>query len=90
VSTWGAKTSWGEVCCRAGGRRRYNAKRRAQKQYRRTQIFFRLAMAGLPKGAWGVQTVLAEQLGVSRATICRDMKAIRDAGSGKDPAALLR
>jgi hypothetical protein len=80
VSSWGAATDFDIVCRRAAGRRRYNAQRRAQKQYRRAQILCRTV--GLPRGTWGLQAALARALGVSPSTICRDMQAIRDADRG--------
>jgi len=59
--------------CRAGGRRRYNAQRRAQKQWRRAQI---ISMTCGIRNCWGLQKILAEKLGVSKSTISRDMWAI--------------
>jgi hypothetical protein len=70
---------WDRICRRAGGRRRYNAMRKRRKQQRRAEIIWMLA--GKEK-FWGVQAALAEVLGVSRATICRDFKAIGNAYKG--------
>jgi hypothetical protein len=77
---WGAPTDWEAVCRRAAGRRRYNAGRRRRKQQRRTEIIIR--RTGLDRWEWGLQAALAEALGVSRATICRDFQAIRNWASG--------
>jgi hypothetical protein len=78
--TWGAPVSSGEAYRRAGGRRRYNAARRRHKQLRRAQV---LALTvGVDCSLWGLQSALAERLGVSRSTVCRDFAAIRDAGRG--------
>ena len=74
---WNATTSWAEVCRRAGGRRRYNAGRRFLRNVRRAEIFGRIA--GKPwQSIWGLQAALARALGVSRSTICRDLRAMRD------------
>ena len=88
METWGTPTDFGTVCRRAGGRRRYNARRRAEKQWRRAQI-----IALVPydrRGVWGVQALLAERFGVSKSTISRDFEAIRAVESGADLGALLR
>jgi hypothetical protein len=74
--TWGAAADFRAVCKRAGGRRRYNAERQNQQNWRRNMIIF--WTAGLARSTWGLQAALARELGVSRATVCRDMAAIRD------------
>src|SRR5207244_4881063 len=58
---------------RAGGRRRYNALRRDRADIRRIEVADRLATYGW---TYGVQARIAEELGVSDATISRDLKAI--------------
>jgi hypothetical protein len=63
-----------------GGRRKYNAARKTHKQWRRAQIIVRTASMG--RDTWGLQAALAEALGVSRSTICRDFQAIRNADRG--------
>jgi hypothetical protein len=77
--------SWEAVCRRAGGRRRYNAGRKFLRNVRRAQVFLRLLSAGL----WddppqplpcGFQAALAQMLGVSPATISRDVRALRSPG----------
>jgi hypothetical protein len=73
------------VASRAGGRRRYNAWRRRLALQRRVEVARLLGEGNLLR-EWGKQTRIARQLGVSRSTICRDVKAINrallgDAGS---------
>jgi hypothetical protein len=64
---------------RACGRRRYNAARRQQRDERRYRVFtlyweiLASRLPGIPKH-WGVGTLIARQLGVSRATVCRDLQ----------------
>jgi hypothetical protein len=70
---WGAPTSWDEVCRRAAGRARYHALRRFQRDLRRVEVMDKLVEYGLGPG---VQARIARELGVSNATICRDMKAL--------------
>src|SRR4051794_21533156 len=65
---------------RAGGRRRYNRRRFEEAALRRVEIQSRTI--GLPRNTPGLQAVLSRALGVSEATISRDMRAIRDAASG--------
>jgi hypothetical protein len=77
---WQNTTSWAEVCARAGGRKRYNAARKHRKQARRAEIICRTDWRH--RDAWGLQAALAKALGVSKATICRDFKAIRNADRG--------
>lgn len=77
---WGSWTEDREaVIRRAGGRRRYNAQRRGEALLRRVYVA-RLSLAWTMthpnplqrgKGAW-----IARQLGVSEATISRDLAAI--------------
>ena len=62
-----------EAAARAGGRRRYNEVRRVRAQYRRIQVTERLLSDGW---TYGAQARIAEELGVSDATISRDLKAI--------------
>jgi hypothetical protein len=70
---------WDSICRRAGGRRRYNAMRKQLKHQRRVEVLLRTTGK---RHLWGIQAALAEVLGVSRATICRDFKAIRNADKG--------
>ncbi len=73
ATNWTATTSDRAVALRAGGRRRYNAERQAARERRRCAI-----AALLARDLWGVWTgpALAARLGVSRATVCRDLAAI--------------
>jgi hypothetical protein len=81
TTAWNATTSLNEVCRRAAGRRRYNAKRKRAKQDRRTDIILRLVNFGWSR-PWGIQAALSQALGVSEATISRDFEAIRNANKG--------
>ena len=63
----------GEAAARAGGRRKYNALRRDRAEFRRIEVADRLVTYGW---TYGVQARIAEELGVSDATITRDLKAI--------------
>ena len=73
---WNKPTTSDEAYRRASGRRHYNAVRKLRASFRRTQVVRLLRVYGLLD--WGVQSRIAEQLGVSRATICRDIKAISE------------
>jgi Trp operon repressor len=64
---------WDQVCRRAGGRRKYLALQRERAIMRRKKMVELLGRTGFGHGA---QAELARLLGVSAATICRDMKAI--------------
>lgn len=59
---------------RAGGRRRYNADRQGKAWQRRVELFERFGAMALAHKT-GAQLVAAEYFGVSRATICRDVRA---------------
>jgi hypothetical protein len=71
--SWSQPTSWEEVCKRAAGRYKYNALRTFQAQLRRKEVLNLLHRWG-----WvaGVQSQIAEHLGVHKSTICRDLKVI--------------
>jgi HTH domain len=71
------ETEWTEsidnsAAYRAGGRRRYNAWRRFVQIRRRAEVARLLTCKGA-QFRRGIQTELARELGVSRATICRDV-----------------
>ena len=68
--SWSAVTSPGEVCTRAGGRRRYNAVRAHRASLRRLRVLELLGTFGAGHGA-GIR--IARVLGVSPATISRDL-----------------
>jgi hypothetical protein len=71
--TWASPASWDEVCRRAAGRRRYHAVRRVRRELRRKQVLELLVRHG---HGHGVQARIARELGVSQATICRDVRAL--------------
>ena len=61
---------------RAGGRRRYNAQRRRTADARRVALVEQLYADRRSLWARGTQAHYARVLGVSRATICRDVGAL--------------
>jgi predicted DNA-binding transcriptional regulator YafY len=68
---WSAPTDFALVCKRAAGRRRYNAKRRAEARERYKIVVEAIMPTNGRKR--GSQAQLARALGVSRSTICRDV-----------------
>jgi len=72
---WGRARDWDEVCRRASARRAWHALQRIRVLVRRRKVV-RLAdaLGGLCRR--GVQAAVARRLGVSRATVCRDIAAI--------------
>jgi hypothetical protein len=72
-NVWSADTSWTEVCQRANGRRKYHSLRRLHARLRRQQVARHLRREGL---GYGVKARLACTLGVSKATITSDVRAI--------------
>ena len=75
MGAWSAPTDPETVARRASGRRRYNAWRQNMALYRRAQVAALLNYYGwLPRA--GVQRTIAAHLGVSEATISRDVRAI--------------
>jgi Ribbon-helix-helix protein, copG family len=73
ANSWSHPTTWTEVCQRASGRRKYHSIRRLQARLRRHQVAQHLRQEGL---GYGVKTELARSLGVSKATITSDVRAI--------------
>jgi hypothetical protein len=73
VQAWSHPTSDAEAAARAGGRRRHNATRQARAQLRRAEVARLLGTLGLRHGT---QAVIARRLGVSEATISRDVTAV--------------
>lgn len=67
---WSAPVDNRQAFARAGGRRRYNALRRLHMVFRRAQV------ARLLHSERGHQAAIARRLGVSQATISRDVKAL--------------
>jgi hypothetical protein len=76
---WSDRAPWAEVCRRAGGRRAYNRVRRIRAAFRRREVARLLRVQGALFER-GTQARLARQLGVSRATICRDIAALSREG----------
>lgn len=62
------------AACRAGGRRHYNAVRQRRAALRRVRVAELLVRATAFKR--GVQTTIARELNVSRATVCRDIRRL--------------
>jgi hypothetical protein len=73
-SWWSTPTSDTEAHARAAGRRRYNALRRDQAAIRRIKVLQLIADSG--GFHRGVQAAIARRLGVSPATISRDVAGI--------------
>jgi hypothetical protein len=72
-----------QVHRRAGGRRRHNAERRFARTLRRYRVFelyWSLQEAELDAGVlpklWGLASLIAGLLGVSRSTVCRDLASM--------------
>jgi hypothetical protein len=74
---WTQPTSDAAAWARAGGRRHYNSLRQLHAELRRAQVARLLLDGGLHRGT---QAQIARQLGVSEATISRDIVAIFAAG----------
>jgi DNA-binding CsgD family transcriptional regulator len=66
---WSAPTAWASVCRRAGGRRHINAMRQLRATRRRLEVGRLLGEAYTPGE-------IAAQLGVSRWTVWRDVRAL--------------
>jgi hypothetical protein len=61
---------------RAGGRRHYNRVRQLRAHLRLGRIVRLLVKLKATGTEWGVRSEIARRLGVSRATVCRDMQRI--------------
>jgi hypothetical protein len=82
---------WDEICRLAGGRRRYNAQRKFLAEMRRIQLV--KLFDKYDPFEWGSRKKLAEELGVSEATISRDIAKLLYQASRPDldsPAAQRR
>ena len=78
-----------QVFKRAGGRRRYNLKRQEAARVRRAEVQRLLDLYGRERR--GVQARIARELGVARATVCRDVLHILAMDwARKNPAQALR
>jgi hypothetical protein len=75
---WSAPVSDEVAAARAAGRRHYNAVRHLQAELRRGQVLELLMEHGF--FSRGIQRRIARHLGVSRATICKDVRAILEEG----------
>jgi hypothetical protein len=74
---WNRPVTRNEAIRRAIGRERYNLQRRLYAEYRQIGIAEKLHQYGTMRG---VQSLIAEQLHLDRATVCRDVAALRRAG----------
>lgn len=74
-AVWSETVSTEEAQARAGGRRHYNAMRQVDAALRRQEVA-RLVVAAGGFLVPGVQARIAAHLGVSRATISRDVAAL--------------
>lgn len=72
-SAWHQPTSWDTVVRRAGGRRHVNSVRQFQATLRRQRLLVLLHEVGW---RYGMGTTLAARLGVSAATISRDLAKV--------------
>jgi Arc/MetJ-type ribon-helix-helix transcriptional regulator len=72
-NTWSQPTTWNEVCQRSSGRRKYHGIRRLRMRVRRLTVSRHLRREGL---GYGVRARMARTLGVSKATITSDVRAI--------------
>lgn len=70
---WSALTSWDVVCRRAAGRAKYHSIRRLQREIRRSRVMELLSRYGV---GYGVQARISRELGVSEATVSRDVTAL--------------
>lgn len=79
-SEWGKPTSTTEANARAAGRRKYNAERGRQRDLRLAKIQEIMdreyTESTLCVREHGLYAALARHLGVSRSTVCRDMRAL--------------
>jgi DNA-binding CsgD family transcriptional regulator len=72
-SAWRQPTTWAEVTRRAAGRTRHNKVRQLRAALRRREV---LKLLGELGWTYGSQAAIARQLGVSEATISRDMAVL--------------
>lgn len=75
-SAWSKGADGSTVARRAAGRRAYNAHRQWAVRVRRLQVLDLVGRYG--RTTRGVQARIAHELGVSRATVCRDWHAVWD------------
>ena len=82
-NTWSNPTTWAEVCKRSNGRRKFHAHLRFRMRIRRLAVSRHLRHEGL---GYGVRARLARTLGVSKATITSDVRAILAMPAGEGGA----
>jgi hypothetical protein len=70
---WAVPIGDAAAYARAGGRRRYHFTRRARAEVRRGQVAELLDRLGY---RYGAQALIARRLGVSQATVSRDVRAL--------------
>ena len=75
ATRWTERTDDSSAARRAGGRRAYNLRRAAERKARMAALatYFVRNGGGFP---WRGGAMLAELLGVSRSTICRDLAVL--------------
>ncbi len=74
ATNWTVKTDRQTVAKRAGGRRHFNAWRRARALWRLRQVIQHLGEVGFGRGN---QAEIARRLGLHPSTICRDLKILK-------------
>src|SRR5262245_9818981 len=72
ANEWNRTVSNAEAFHRASGRRHFNAMRKLEQTLRRRRVVKLLELYGF----YRTGASIARQLGVSRSTICRDVKAL--------------
>jgi hypothetical protein len=78
----GTEAGWAVTCARASGRRHYNAVRQAHALERRAIVRHLWAAAGGHGAPWGTQRRIAVALGVGKATVSRDLRAVAHPSTG--------
>lgn len=78
VEAQGSFDDQDEIYKRAAGRKSYNYRRRMTAEFRRRRVSQLLNTAILKNGpqVWGMQARIAQELGVSEATISRDVAVL--------------
>ncbi len=79
----GTVAGWDATCARASGRRHYNAVRHIHALERRAIVRRLWAAAGGHAAPWGTQQRIAAALGVGKATISRDLRAVVHPSDGQ-------
>jgi hypothetical protein len=81
----GTAGEWDRICARNAGRKAYNHTRQLRAVERRAKVRKLWEACG---GKYGSQKIIARQLKVSPAQICRDLKRIYkpDSGNGRPHA----